>query len=193
MSFDPKWTTVRGVGNSFPARLSLAAPFLAYAIVFNEYAQDFLAGSIPILSVASRDSFVSIAYYYYFGITLFGIGSSLYYICSSRLVRNYKNFQEYYQSESQNISTPEVIEMCKTVAARNRHGSERLAPIRVLAEATGLRTHESTRIVMNLFYDYEDRRRPWAISICVALYLLSTALLLIPSILMMVRVVDTLV
>lgn len=136
----PKWTTVRGIGNSFPAKLSLAMPVIGYIILFNDVVVSIFKSNMHATSPMINGMFWNL-YYYYFGLFSFGIASSIYYLFCSRLVRDYISFQSYYEAEAEDISPTEITEICNNLAKEKAPGFEKTLAIRALSESTGKKVY----------------------------------------------------
>jgi hypothetical protein len=103
----PTWSTVRGIGNSLPAKASVILPFVGYLILFNKHVVEAIALHCIELPCREQVLFPKL-YYLYFGLTFFGVASFLYQLrCDSRIKR-FANVEDYILSVKEITSDNEL-------------------------------------------------------------------------------------
>lgn len=113
-----RWSKVRSLGNSTPARLSLIIPFFGYLILFNEHVRGILklsyptAGTDTAANVGLAFTEISSFYWTYFGLLFFGIASSIYQIVCSAEVKQFTSYTVYIDYKFNTLLDEEVINMC---------------------------------------------------------------------------------
>ena len=95
------WSTIAGIGNSTPARLTTLAPLIGYLIIYNQFIADFFflsrVGAAPRTESATildllRDLKLTLLY---FGLVFFGVGAIFFALLSPKSIRKYKTPEEY--------------------------------------------------------------------------------------------------
>lgn len=184
----PTWVTVRGIGNSFPAKASILMPLVGYLILFNEHLIRHFQPLVPWLNSPSNAAGklwlveTGVLYFYYFGFLFFGIASAIYYAAGSQLIRRYKDFLDYASSESRDITLEELREICHRIMKSKEGQPKILEPIRIVIDGSGHKTPELARTILYAHYHWENNRNKVFIWICAAFYGIGFVLLSYPSI-----------
>lgn len=101
------WTVLRGLGNSLPARISIAAPILGHMILFNES----IAAILSNLTINNASgAHLNNLYCLYVGLFVMGIASTIYQIRCHRIVKRYFDEEDF------------VITAGPTMTRRDLHG-----------------------------------------------------------------------
>jgi len=100
------WTSIRSLGNSWPARLSILVPFFGNILIFNKLFLDF-AGvgtscSLP-LGPTCLISQTTI-YNYYLGLCLIGVASGMYQIFCPPIIKKYID-EDFFVIEHSSLAT----------------------------------------------------------------------------------------
>jgi hypothetical protein len=95
------WSSIAGIGNSTPARLTALAPLIGYLIIYNQFIADFFflskngtstnTESATILDLL-RDLKLT---FFYFGLVFFGTGAILFALFAPKSIRKYNTPEEY--------------------------------------------------------------------------------------------------
>lgn len=115
--FIPKWSTLRGAGNSRFSRLTVLTPVFGYLILYLDFFR-----TIPILSsryaeapANFRDSMP--IYLIYFGLCLFSVGVVIYQMLCSEIVKRYDDHIAYVLAVAGNISQFECEHILQRIIA----------------------------------------------------------------------------
>ncbi|MGL4243570.1 MAG: hypothetical protein ACRCTI_20855, partial [Beijerinckiaceae bacterium] len=81
------WSNLKNIGSSRIVQLSIAAPFIGYAILFNEHTYKLL-DEIP-YGIVKGDYRLKNVYFLYFGLTLMGFSTLIYNIFAPEEVKLY--------------------------------------------------------------------------------------------------------
>lgn len=127
------WEGLRGFGESKIAALSMAGPFIGYAIIYNEAVHNFLNEVFNETLLASTPgtcegwfSIIQRLNLLYIGIFLIGSGSILFRCFCPNLVRTHGNIFLYLENESQHVTARNLRSMFVTIRARRRSVSDQL-------------------------------------------------------------------
>lgn len=95
------WSSIAGIGNSAPARLTALVPLVGYLIIYNKIIADFFFLSINSITesvgpASILDLFRSLKLtFLYFGLLLFGMGAIIFALSAPSRIRRYKTPEEY--------------------------------------------------------------------------------------------------
>ncbi|WP_438461983.1 hypothetical protein [Marinomonas sp. PE14-40] len=95
----PKWDTLRIIGKSKVANLTILMPFIGYLILFNQELVNYLELSKAVLNIADdnvevSNTSISRLYYLYFGLTFVGASSILFsLVCPSIIKANSTEYE----------------------------------------------------------------------------------------------------
>lgn len=100
----PKWSTLRGAGNSRFSRLTVLTPVFGYIIIY----LDFFV-NLPVLPYRNAESLAKFhgstpVYFIYFGLCIFSVGVIIYQMLCSEIVKRYEDHTAYILAVAPNIS-----------------------------------------------------------------------------------------
>jgi hypothetical protein len=101
-----KWSRLRSVGNSLPARLTILIPLVGYLIIFNQVTAKYLTLIQELAGRTSPDHPISVSprlLLVYFGLCALALGSAIYsYFCPNQ-VRHYGSSAAYVRGDGPSI------------------------------------------------------------------------------------------
>ena len=104
----PKWTRLRDLGNSKPAKWSFAFPVLGYALLFNSW----LNQNLIFIGI---HEFTNTLPTIYFGLLFFSIASIIFGILCPKEIKSYPDVRSFISGTENTISSTEVSEYCAVV------------------------------------------------------------------------------
>lgn len=108
MSFLPHWNTLRIIGNSWPARLSILIPLVGYFIIFNDtFSHSSFAKLIAELEQKKPEELgISISprlFQIYFGLCFVAVASALYALTCPGIIKRHSSAGEYVSTEGDHL------------------------------------------------------------------------------------------
>jgi hypothetical protein len=97
LSLFPTWSSLRSIGNSWPAKAGALIPFVGYIILFNKHLVETFAGQCIAPPCGGQILFPKL-YFLYFGLTFFGTGSFLYQLRCDIRIKRFGNLEDYVLS-----------------------------------------------------------------------------------------------
>ncbi|MGB9369131.1 MAG: hypothetical protein WCE79_24275 [Xanthobacteraceae bacterium] len=175
-----RWVTLRSLGNSRAAQLSVLFPAIGYLILFNDQIARFLSmealdghlNQVSVVTALWRNKL----YFVYFGLMAMGIGSAIYQVACPYIVKKHGDWADYVRVDGDSISDA---------------GAKQLA---TALEATyqsfwPLEERENATVdLMRNWYGYQSSTQPIARYSVTILFLLGLGLLAVPSVLTAVKV-----
>lgn len=190
---DPRWTTLRNLGNSPFVRLTILIPLVGYLVIFNDNVARMLA-LVPGLDDAKLVPSTNLILIY-FGLVCIAAGAALYAIFCHEKVKHYGSANAYLGGDGPSISDrgTQFLEFELRDAGL---GDEVSVPEQYLlseGETKDAAWERYKRDLMHTAFDKWNSDFPYARRAAAALYALGFILLLIPSTKIFLRVLSILV
>lgn len=115
--FIPKWSTLRGAGNSRFSRLTVLTPVFGYIILYLDFFRNtpILSSGYAETPANLRDSLT--IYPIYFGLCIFSVGVVIYQLLCSEIVKRYYDHIAYVLAVAPNISQFECEHILQKIIA----------------------------------------------------------------------------
>ena len=110
------WRTLRAIGNSTPAKLTITIPLIGYLVLLNQSVVDKLALAPQLLGPAAGS--LSRLVLIYFGLVAFAVGSTIYAMLCPRQIKQYASAEDYIRNEEAHITEKGMAEIEELL----RHG-----------------------------------------------------------------------
>lgn len=185
------WSHLRTIGNSFPARLSLAAPFVGYIIIFN----DVFIGAIRNSTGAAGltpSAFPLTPYFYFYGLISFSIGSLIYSLFCPPVIKLYANHDVYIRSHFEDMSPNELLDICAEIRTSDYHDKLRLNYITTIIGSNSAISRDMKREIFYMHFKCMNSSKIFAYFFSYSLFLIGFVFLAIPSAIFFVRITKTL-
>jgi hypothetical protein len=180
--FDPRWNTLRRIGNSPIARASIAMPVVGYLLLFHSQLIGFLKLDVvfgPDIAVPWR------LYTLYFAGCFFATGSVIYAWRCPRTVKSYESSRDFVEAEKEYYRGPNSLGYLFELFDQADAEPSVAAPLRTRPRAGMILSEDDLPHLYDLmrdFYFIENRRAPFS-RIAVAIsYTIGGLLLAIPAI-----------
>ncbi len=192
------WHSLRGIGNSTPAKLTIIIPLVGYLILFNDKIQDWLRLSSEIVGAAPVNGLEPRLLLIYFGLCFIALASFLFSCGCPPEIKKYASPEEYIAEEEQYLSDFGMGLIEHRLKNGDRIAKSRLddltqwhnlRPTPQGLEEVRRRGTQMFRGKMQLYYEVLDRSRNsirWATVSCC--YVVGFVALLIPGIRVFIRV-----
>ncbi|MGJ0511078.1 hypothetical protein [Methylocystis sp.] len=191
----PSWSALKGIGNSYPAKVAVLMPFIGYIIVFQKDVVQAISSYTIFSGLKSEEVSVGInIYMFYYGVFIFGLGSLIYAVFCHHVVKKYDDADAFCRIVAPTTSSDDAIELCNyvmkhdvsadrkkafTIAASIEHGIQATIP------------SESTTMMLKAYYNLLDRRYRIARLFVVICFVSGLVLLAVPSAIVFVKVCKT--
>jgi hypothetical protein len=175
---------VRGVGSSFPAKLSILMLFVGYLILLNDSLAVFFDANIQI-----RSQGIFKLYFFYVGSVFVGAASILYYIRCPEVVREFSIDGSYVAESKRHFDSMEFNKICERLSTAGNAQSGKFKSISTIY--SGSEKLPSEEILNSVFYAYYMRMaRSNYISmiICTLLYAVGIVLIMVPTFISMLDI-----
>ncbi|MCI4679332.1 hypothetical protein K9U39_10490 [Rhodoblastus acidophilus] len=193
----PKWSALRPIGSSPPAKLSTVMPFLGYLIIFQ---QDIVhAASKVYFSYHQLDRITPSGqidtnlYFIYFGLFIFGVGSFIFFIACDPIIKRHVDSEAFCSYSAAASVTSDIIAYCDYIQSAKGSSDTERTQATLIASSTlsGVQptlTQESKFFVYKTVYRIKDENFTalrWATFLAFGCGL---ALLAIPSVVVFLKV-----
>jgi hypothetical protein len=178
------WSMLRGVGNSYAAKVTILIPLFAYLIVFNDKIVGYLhlvaelGGNATAADVSPRLLLV------YFGLVAIAVGTILYgWLCPAG-VKFYGSSNFYVSNVQGAVKDFKIEEYEKELKSSRFAGRYKRMRDRYESDFKAISDHQKSQIdngVLHLYYDLQNLKYPLARILIGFLYLIGFACLLYPS------------
>jgi hypothetical protein len=184
--FPPKWTTLRPIGNSWAARLTILIPIVGYLIIFSSTAASYLhlirevGGASTELTIPARMFLI------YFGLCFVAAASALYSYFCPPLIKRFDSSSAFISTEGVHLGSFSVGimsgELMKTPYAGDvdHHGQS------TIGRADQSYSVQDAKIdyrlgVLEMYFRYKDDTLPVARAIIAVLYGIGFLILAVPA------------
>lgn len=190
------WTSLRTIGNSYPSRALVVAPFLAYAILFNSHISAFLGASAWPVDVSDVGGEIALLYFWYFGLVAFGTGSLCFVLACPLEIKMNADGDEFYRRSRETVTPDDLLMYCEYI------GKSTYADDRQRAKAMDLKTIFGSRAIVTLnnfevlfakkaYFCILDKSRRGIRVLTFIGFVLGFVLISVPSVISLVRVIKT--
>jgi len=182
IGFPPRWSRLRGTGNSLPVRLTVLIPVVGYLVIFNSYIVKYLelakefggAQAMDNASVSPRLLLI------YFGLCAVALGSVIYDRFCPDEVKHFGTSAAYVGGDGRSIGdfVLESIEatlwssvfvrrytdMRDKLESIRRDRYERMSedyPRDALRQDLAALKSEGTNAILHIYFDHLDSSHPW--------------------------------
>lgn len=187
----PNWSSLKGIGNSYPAKVAILMPFIGYIIVFQNDVVRAIS-SYTFGGVNSEQTSIGInIYIFYFGILVFGLGSFAYAVFCHHVIKKYDDADAFCRIVTPTTSSEDVINLCNhimkheaspdskkafTIAASIEDGVQKAIPIGY------------TIFILKSYYNILDERYWFARLVVAICFVSGLGLLAVPSAIVFAKV-----
>lgn len=114
VSFPPKWSTLRVIGNSVPVRATVVMPFIGYLILFNSHVVDALRPVIEIVphcadGNCTQSLMWSRLVFLYFGLMFLGAGAFIYQLRCDPKIKHFDTAEAFTASVSSVVTESDLL------------------------------------------------------------------------------------
>lgn len=114
MSFPPKWSTLRVIGNSTLVRATVIMPFVGYLILFNSHVVDALRPALELFPDCAdgrcAQSFIwSRLFFLYFGLMFLGAGAFIYQLRCDPNIKRFDTAEAFTASVSAVVTESDLF------------------------------------------------------------------------------------
>jgi hypothetical protein len=185
VSFPPKWSTLRVIGNSAPVRATVVMPFIGYLILFNSHVVDALRPAIELFPDCAsggcdRSFMWSRLFFLYFGLMFLGAGAFIYQLRCDPNIKRFDTSEAFTASVSAVVTESDLLVYQAVI---ERVGGPALATRDFLAGELA-NPDQAPRLkltILNSFYRALDGARYFSRLGTALFYLAGFALILFPS------------
>lgn len=199
INFFPQWTTLRGFGNSSPAKLTILIPLIGYLIIFNDQVTKFLQISSELVGVGPSPGISTRLLCVYFGLCLIALGTTIYSLLCPREIKYYGSSAAYVRGDGPSLGDFAMEEIEDDL--RESQYKDRYLVIRGRYEGSGghpkIPTDAQKQQIDNgiLHLYFEKINNSWAVLrlLTLGLFASGTVCLLVPSLEIFFRITSILV
>jgi hypothetical protein len=185
VSFPPKWSTLRVIGNSMLVRATVVMPFIGYLILFNSHVVDALRPAFELFPGCAdgncTQSFMwSRLFFLYFGLMFLGVGAFIYQLRCDPNIKRFDTSELFTASVSAVVTESDLFVYQEVI---ERVGGPAAATRDFLAgELANLDQAPRLKLtILNNFYRALDGGRYFSRLGATLCYLAGFALVLFPS------------
>lgn len=199
----PEWSSLRGLGNSGPAKLTILIPVIGYFIIFNENIINNVeltpalapAGQLSPLSIIERLYALRI-YFIYLGLSFVGVASILYQTRCPKIIKKYDDDEDFVANTKSNTTSRDALKYLKEIKASidTVEGFNVELASSVLFPPGGV-PHESEMLkdTIKTFYFILDRINTFSRAGAWVFYTIGFTLLSVPSVVVFIKVCQRLI
>ncbi len=209
------WELLRGFGQSSVATVSLAMPFVGYAILYHSQIETYIDGLGKTISTQEKllrspsedqNSILEVSLFtklnlIYLGSFLIGLGTVVFRIFAPKAVKEATSISDYAENELGRATARCLRSMINTIQRKRPSIARELTSIApwldkknatlktAYAELQDIQRDQLQNDVLSSFYNIENRySHRWAVYLTVVLYVVGFFLLSIPGVLFTLRV-----
>ncbi len=207
------WHLLRGFGQSKVGAVSIATPFVGYAILYHDKLQPYLGGLGGSLGLNSSSQccgpwidFIDRLHLLYLGALCLGLGTITFKIFADKAIKSFDNISEYVEKQSISLTARNLRSMVVTIRSKRQHIAEQLISraawldreqhsLKKASESfAGQKDNTLCYDVLRSYYNVKDRysARGW-LYFTTLLYGLGFTLLAIPGVFFTFRVLCTMI
>jgi hypothetical protein len=185
VSFPPKWSTLRVIGNSMLVRATVVVPFIGYLILFNSHVVEALRPAVELFPNCAdgscAQSFIwSRLFFLYFGLMFLGVGAFIYQLRCDPNIKRFETSEAFTMSVASVVTESDLLVYQETI---ERIGGPAAATRDFLAGELGNldKTPRLKLAILNDFYRTLDLGRYFSrlgVALC---YFIGFGLVLFPS------------
>jgi hypothetical protein len=196
LNFVPRWSQLRAIGNSGPAKLTILIPLVGYFVIFNAQLVHYLDLIAELSGFTSHPLSVSPRLFWiYFGLCAIAVGAALYSMLCPGQVKYYGSAAAYIGGDGPHIKdwAFEAIE----TELRNSLYKDEYKKLRDRFDPPGGVVGQSAKDqanngILHIYFRYLDSSYPVMRFIASMFYVVGFVCLMIPSIGVFVRVASIL-
>jgi hypothetical protein len=117
----PTWSSLKVIGNSYPAKASVIMPFLGYLIIFQQDFVRLVSSWSPFRDPFTEPSPVTHIglnfYFLYFGLFIFGVGSFIFSVFCSSDVKRHADSDAFCVYAASTTTSDDIKNYCEYISA----------------------------------------------------------------------------
>lgn len=193
----PRWSALKVIGSSYPAKASVLMPFVGYLIIFQEDFVRFVSRwspfSDPFAEQSSVTPFGLNFYFLYFGLFIFGVGSFIFSIFCDPCIKRHADSDAFCAYAASTSTANDIRQYCEYICARLGDSSPDARTSRLILQSitSGIQQEipgESRIFAHKTYYLIKDTRLVILRCLVFASFIIGLLLMAVPSLIAFVKV-----
>jgi len=193
----PRWSALKVIGNSYPAKASVVMPFLGYLIMFQQDFVRVVSSWSPFRDPFSEPNSVTHFglnfYFLYFGLFIFGVGSFIFSAFCDSDVKRHTDSDAFCSYAAATTTSNDIKQYCEYILATigDESPDGKLAKLIVQSMPSGVQLNipvESRLFAHKAYFSIKDKTFPILRCIAFFSFVIGLTFLAIPSLIVFAKV-----